>query len=64
MQRGVVTFYDETKGFGFIQPNDMGTPIFVHRSDLQDRIRLNDSVVYDVEQGKKGIHAVNVRVIG
>lgn len=62
MQEGTVKFFNDTKGFGFIKPND-GTPdIFVHVSGLQDEIRENDKVVFEVQQGKKGLNAVNVRL--
>ncbi|MFC6103255.1 cold-shock protein [Olivibacter domesticus] len=63
MQEGVVKFYNETKGFGFIVPNAGGSDIFVHSSGLIDSIRENDNVSYDEEQGKKGLNAVNVKVI-
>ncbi|MFC6101121.1 cold-shock protein [Olivibacter domesticus] len=62
MQEGVVKFFNETKGFGFITPNDGGREIFVHSSGLKDRIRENDDVVFDVEQGQKGLNAVNVKL--
>lgn len=62
MQEGTVKFFNDTKGFGFIKPNN-GTPdIFVHVSGLQDEIRENDKVVFEVQQGKKGLNAVNVRL--
>jgi len=63
MQEGVVKFFNETKGFGFITPNDGGREVFVHSSGLKDRIRENDDVSFDVEQGKKGPNAVNVKLI-
>lgn len=63
MPEGVVKFFNETKGFGFITPTDGGREIFVHSSGLKDQIRENDDVSYDVEQGKKGLNAVNVKVI-
>ncbi|WP_257667498.1 cold-shock protein [Parapedobacter tibetensis] len=63
MPEGVVKFFNETKGFGFITPNEGGREIFVHSSGLKDRIRENDDVSYDVEQGQKGLNAVNVKVI-
>jgi CspA family cold shock protein len=62
MQQGTVKFFNETKGFGFITPSNGGAEIFVHSSGLIDNIRENDSVSYDVEQGRKGLNAVNVKV--
>ena len=62
MQKGTVKFFNETKGFGFITPTDGGNEIFVHSSGLRDNIRENDSVQYEVEQGRKGLNAVNVTV--
>ena len=61
-QQGTVKFFNETNGFGFISPSNGGADIFVHSSGLIDRIRENDSVNFDVEQGKKGVNAVNVKV--
>lgn len=63
MQQGTVKFYNEAKGFGFISPENGGEDIFVHSSGLKSRtIRENDKVVFDVEQGKKGLNAVNVKL--
>jgi len=62
MQQGTVKFFNESKGFGFISPNNGGTEIFVHSSGLIDNIRERDVVSYDVEQGRKGPNAVNVKV--
>lgn len=63
MKKGKVKFFNSSKGFGFIVPDDGGDEIFVHQSGLIDKIRENDEVQYDVEQGKKGLNAVNVEVI-
>lgn len=63
MNKGTVKFFNDTKGFGFIAPEDGGADIFVHVSGLVDDIRENDSVSYEVENGKKGLNAVNVTVI-
>ena len=63
MQEGKVKFFNETKGFGFIIPNSGVREIFVHVSGLVDKVRENDNVSYEVEQGRKGLNAVNVRVI-
>jgi CspA family cold shock protein len=62
MQKGTVKFFNETKGFGFITPENGGSEIFVHASGLIDNIRENDAVKYEVEQGRKGPNAVNVKV--
>ena len=62
MKNGVVKFFNETKGFGFIKTEGTGEEIFVHVSGIQDEIRENDKVVFDVQEGKKGLNAVNVRL--
>jgi CspA family cold shock protein len=61
--QGTVKFFNETKGFGFIKPTNSQTDIFVHSSGLIDEIRENDLVEYDEERGKKGMNAVNVKLI-
>ena len=63
MQSGTVKFFNETKGFGFIVPSNGDSEIFVHSTGLIDPIRENDSVEYEVEKGKKGLNAVNVKVV-
>ncbi|MBD8489112.1 cold shock domain-containing protein [Echinicola sp. CAU 1574] len=63
MNEGTVKFYNDSKGYGFITPNDNGDDIFVHESGLIDQIQENDEVKYDVEQGRKGLNAVRVERI-
>ena len=63
MKEGTVKFFNNSKGFGFIKPSDSGDDIFVHESGLIDEIRENDRVQFEVEQGKKGLNAVNVERI-
>ncbi|NMH26970.1 cold-shock protein [Flavobacterium silvaticum] len=63
MDQGTIKFFNEAKGFGFITPNDGGEDIFVHVTGLNGRVRENDKVTYSVEQGKRGLNAVNVTVI-
>ena len=63
MKEGTVKFFNRSKGFGFITPSDSGDDIFVHQSGLIDEINENDKVKFDVEQGKKGLNAVNVQII-
>jgi CspA family cold shock protein len=62
MKNGVVKFFNTTKGFGFIKDAETGEEIFVHVSGLKDDIRENDNVTFDVENGKKGLNAVNVKL--
>ncbi|WP_316841802.1 cold-shock protein [Pedobacter gandavensis] len=63
MQKGTVKFFNTTKGFGFIVPEDGSPEIFVHSSGLKEPIRENDTVSYEVAQGKKGLNAVNVKKV-
>jgi CspA family cold shock protein len=62
MQKGKVKFFNETKGFGFIKTADTQQDIFVHASGLIDEIKQDDEVSFDIEQGKKGLIAVNVKL--
>lgn len=62
MQEGTVKFFNSTKGFGFITPASGGQDIFVHVSGLNQDIYENDKVVFEVENGKKGLNAVKVRM--
>jgi cold shock protein len=62
MSKGTVKFYNEFRGFGFIKEDDSPKEYFVHSSGLKDKIKENDLVTFDVEQGKKGLNAVNVKL--
>ena len=62
-KEGTVKFFNNQKGFGFISQSEDRNEIFVHSTGLIDEIRENDRVQYDVEEGKKGLNAVNVKVI-
>ncbi|MBK7669657.1 MAG: cold shock domain-containing protein [Sphingobacteriaceae bacterium] len=59
MKKGTVKFFNEAKGFGFIKAED-GQELFVHVTGLKEEIRENDNVVFEVQEGKKGLNAVNV----
>ena len=61
--QGIVKFFNNSKGFGFIKSSESGEDIFVHSLGLIDEIRENDKVEFEVEQGQKGLNAVNVKVI-
>lgn len=62
MQEGVVKSFNATKGFGFITPTNGGADIFVHVSDFQNEIHEGDQVYFEVQNGKKGPIAVNVKL--
>jgi CspA family cold shock protein len=63
MTTGIVKFFNDSKGFGFITPDDGGEDVFMHVSGLQDDVREKDKVEYSVERGKKGLNAVNVKLL-
>jgi len=64
MDKGTVKFFNEAKGFGFITPDDGGKDVFVHVNGLNgNTITEGDKVSYDLEEGKKGMNAVNVTII-
>jgi len=64
MAQGKVKWFSDTKGFGFITPDDGSKDVFVHHSAIQGMgfrtLSENDAVQYDVEEGQKGPRAVNV----
>lgn len=62
MKTGVVKFFNETKGYGFIKVDETGEEVFVHISGLKDEITKDDQVTFEIERGKKGLNAVNVRL--
>jgi len=63
MSKGTVKFFNESKGFGFISEDDSNKEHFVHVSGLIDEIREGDAVEFDLQEGKKGLNAVNVKVV-
>jgi CspA family cold shock protein len=58
---GTVKFFNEEKGFGFIKHDNSNKETFVHANGLVDQIEANDKVVFDVQEGRKGLNAVNVK---
>ena len=63
MNKGTVKFFNETKGFGFIKEEGNNNEHFVHVSGLIDEIKENDQVEFELKEGKKGLNAVNVKVV-
>ena len=62
MKNGTVKFFNASKGFGFIT-EDSDTEHFVHVTGLIDEINEGDNVEFELKEGRKGMNAVNVRVV-
>ena len=63
MSTGTVKFFNDSKGYGFITEEGSGSEYFVHISGLVDEIKQGDNVEFELKEGKKGMNAVNVKVI-
>jgi CspA family cold shock protein len=60
---GTVKFFNEGKGFGFIKHDNTNQETFVHVSGLKEPVKENDRVEFELQQGRKGMNAANVRVL-
>ncbi len=63
MNHGKVKFFNESKGFGFIKDTESEKEYFVHASGLVDEVREDDEVTFDLQEGRKGLNAVNVKLV-
>ncbi|RUT78615.1 cold-shock protein [Ancylomarina longa] len=63
LREGIVTFFNDSKGYGFIKDSETKESIFVHVNGLEDRITENDRVKFETERGPKGLNAVNVTLV-
>ena len=63
MSKGTVKFFNESKGFGFIIDDESKQEYFVHVTGVIDEIREGDAVEFELAEGKKGLNAVNVKVL-
>ncbi|MEA2107637.1 MAG: cold-shock protein [Bacteroidales bacterium] len=62
MKEGIVKFFNESKGYGFIKDAESDKEYFVHVSGLIDKINEDDEVTFELQEGKKGLNAVNVKL--
>lgn len=60
--KGVVSFFNESKGFGFIKDSSSGQDIFVHVNALSEPIKENNIVTFEIVKGPKGPNAINVKI--
>ena len=63
MKKGTVKFFNETKGFGFITEGESGQDYFVHVTGLIGDVRQGDEVEFELQEGRKGLNAVNVKAV-
>jgi cold shock CspA family protein len=62
IRKGVITFFNDAKGYGFIKDLESQESIFVHINSLNEEVKENNKVIFEVEMGPKGANAVNVRL--
>lgn len=63
IRRGTVSFFNNSKGYGFIRDHETQESIFVHANGLVDEIQENDKVTFEVQMGHKGPNAVDVKLV-
>jgi cold shock CspA family protein len=62
VRKGIVTFFNDSKGYGFIKDSQTQQSVFVHANGCVDQISENNKVTYEVTSGPKGLNAVNVKL--
>jgi len=63
MKKGTVKFFNDSKGFGFIVDTETNEEYFVHVSGLIDEVKEDDAVEFDLKDGRKGLNAVDVKLV-
>jgi cold shock CspA family protein len=64
IRKGTVTFFNESKGYGFIKDSVNQQSVFVHVNSCNDPIQEGSKVIFEIEMGAKGSNAVNVKLAG
>ena len=62
IRKGIVTFFNESKGYGFIKDKETQESVFVHVNSLLEPVKEHSKVTFEVEMGPKGANAVNVKL--
>jgi cold shock CspA family protein len=62
VRKGVVTFYNESKGYGFIRDTGSNQSIFMHGSNMLDQVKERDIVIFEIGKGPKGPSAIKVKL--
>ena len=63
VRKGTVTFFNDSKGYGFIKDHDSQDSVFVHINGLEDDVREGDKVTFETEMGQKGLNAIKVKLL-
>ena len=63
IRKGIVSFFNDEKGYGFIKDNETQESVFVHVNDCSEPIKQRSKVSFEVQMGAKGANAVNVKLI-
>ncbi len=63
IRTGIVTFFNDAKGYGFIKDLETQESVFVHINSLSEPIKENNKVSFEVQMGPKGANAVNVKKV-
>jgi cold shock CspA family protein len=63
IRKGTISFFNESKGYGFIKDHESQESIFVHINNLTEAVKENDKVTFETEKGPKGLSAINVKLI-
>lgn len=63
MKEGTVKFFNESKGYGFVVDDETKEEYFVHVTGLIDEVKENDQVTFELKEGRKGLNAIDVKLV-